>query len=194
MSAGRLPTIAAAPTGRTPSRWLGRCYGCHRERELQSRYEHAAKVLCDDCAARPARTPTATGNAQRGETAGSRRHDAAHVAVFDRPLDRLLLLLRELGADAYRCCPQPGQWQARCPLCGDRDAVDIFERGYGGPVTITARCACAPAAILDHVQNPKPPDDGWRHVDELLDLAGRQQQLIHRLVHTEDDTGLELAA
>jgi hypothetical protein len=32
-------------------RWTGVCYDCGRERELETRYDHAAKALCDECAA-----------------------------------------------------------------------------------------------------------------------------------------------
>ena len=39
--------------------WTGECYECHRERELETRLDHAAKALCDDCAAKPHHPPTA---------------------------------------------------------------------------------------------------------------------------------------
>lgn len=40
-------------------RFTGLCAGCHRERECETRYDHAAKFLCDDCAARPHKPPRA---------------------------------------------------------------------------------------------------------------------------------------
>lgn len=43
------------------TRWTAACYDCHRDREVESRPSHAMKVLCDDCAARPHRPPTASG-------------------------------------------------------------------------------------------------------------------------------------
>jgi hypothetical protein len=43
------------------TRWPGICHGCGREAELDTRYDHGAKALCDDCAEKPHATPTATG-------------------------------------------------------------------------------------------------------------------------------------
>jgi AAA domain-containing protein len=45
----------------TGPRWQGNCYGCKRESEVQSREHHAMQVLCDACASRPHRKPTAAG-------------------------------------------------------------------------------------------------------------------------------------
>jgi hypothetical protein len=43
-----------------PPRWIGHCHRCRREdREVQTRYEHGARTLCDDCHART--TPPVTG-------------------------------------------------------------------------------------------------------------------------------------
>jgi hypothetical protein len=43
--------------GRAPFRWTGYCHGCGRfDREVETRYEHAAKTLCDDCAGREIET------------------------------------------------------------------------------------------------------------------------------------------
>ena len=40
-------------------RWPGHCRGCGRERELESRPDHAELALCDDCnGRRPRRGPT----------------------------------------------------------------------------------------------------------------------------------------
>src|SRR4051812_33121542 len=43
------------------TRWTTMCHGCGREREVESRSSHAMKVLCDDCAARTHRPPSASG-------------------------------------------------------------------------------------------------------------------------------------
>jgi hypothetical protein len=42
-------------------RWTSTCTGCGRERELQTRLTHACRALCDGCAARPHRLPSAAG-------------------------------------------------------------------------------------------------------------------------------------
>jgi hypothetical protein len=33
-------------------RFHHRCYDCGHERTVQTRYQHAARLLCDDCSAR----------------------------------------------------------------------------------------------------------------------------------------------
>ena len=43
------------------ARWTGTCQGCGHEREIETRYDHAARVLCDECAGRPHRPPPANG-------------------------------------------------------------------------------------------------------------------------------------
>lgn len=42
-------------------RWVGQCYDCRRETEIETRYDHAAKALCDACAVKPHQLPSATG-------------------------------------------------------------------------------------------------------------------------------------
>lgn len=55
-------------------RWTGPCYRCHREREIESRPDHAMQALCDDCAAKPHTPPTATPElAPRQRKRASRR-------------------------------------------------------------------------------------------------------------------------
>lgn len=49
----------------TTTRWTGLCYGCKREREIESRDDHAMQALCDDCAARPHDPPTSTPWSER---------------------------------------------------------------------------------------------------------------------------------
>jgi hypothetical protein len=44
----------------TRKRWVGHCLGCNRDREVESRSTHAERVLCDECAAKPHRPPTAS--------------------------------------------------------------------------------------------------------------------------------------
>src|SRR4051812_29161838 len=47
----------------TATRWVGHCHGCRRyDREVEARNDtHAAKTLCDDCAAKPHRLPSGDG-------------------------------------------------------------------------------------------------------------------------------------
>ena len=54
--------MTAAPK---TSRWVGPCYRCKREREIESRYTHGAQTLCDECAAKPHKRPSATGLDER---------------------------------------------------------------------------------------------------------------------------------
>lgn len=52
---------ARAERALRPARWIGHCHRCRREdREVQTRCEHGARTLCDDCYAR---TPPPTANA-----------------------------------------------------------------------------------------------------------------------------------
>jgi Protein of unknown function (DUF3987) len=44
----------------TRKRWGGHCLGCNRDREVESRSTHAERVLCDECAAKPHKPPTAS--------------------------------------------------------------------------------------------------------------------------------------
>ena len=107
------------------------------------------------------------------------------MSVFDRPADRLLMLLRERGPDAYRACPDLGRWVARCPLCGEDAALQILEREPGADVTVFCGRGCNGADVLAVLTNPAPAADPWAFTDELLDLARRQQRLIQRLAPDE---------
>lgn len=40
-------------------RWAGTCRGCSREADLETRYTHGARALCDRCASRPPARPSA---------------------------------------------------------------------------------------------------------------------------------------
>ena len=40
-------------------RFTGNCTGCQRQREVESREDHAMKTLCDECAGKPHRRPSA---------------------------------------------------------------------------------------------------------------------------------------
>ena len=44
----------------TAKRWVGRCRGCNRDREVESRSTHHERVLCDECVKRPYRLPSAS--------------------------------------------------------------------------------------------------------------------------------------
>jgi hypothetical protein len=45
----------------TAKRWNGHCYECKRPREVENRSTHGEKALCDSCAERPHRPPSASG-------------------------------------------------------------------------------------------------------------------------------------
>ncbi len=124
-------------------RWTGPCQGCGSERELiGTRYSHVARALCEECASRPHKPPSA----------GDSEFDRCR-RPFDRPLDRLLLALRATRQDSYR--PDERRmdtWRAFCPACagtvaGDRRELTIVERRVGGPVTVGCRNRCATTAV-----------------------------------------------
>lgn len=118
-----------AAAGNAP-RWDSTCQGCGRAREVETRYDHAARVLCDDCAANVHRRPRA--------------------GAIGQPLsgaDDLLLHLRATGPGAYRCTQGLGRWWARCPVCGTTDALDVREAGRG--VRISCELGCERLGILN---------------------------------------------
>src|SRR5690349_1779597 len=70
-------------------RWVGYCHGCRRtDREVETRYEHAARTLCDACA-RPNRQqrrhPAPAPATPAKLTPGARR-------ALDRALDHAHLV------------------------------------------------------------------------------------------------------
>lgn len=118
---------------------------------------------------------------------------------FDRPADRLLLLLRATGPNAYRCCPQPGRWIARCPLCGEH-RLDVFEHGFGRRASLRCAYGCDADEILRRLKHPERCHTcGAVHgqaavlahcADELLDLAHEQQHLLRALAAGEPDIAI----
>lgn len=66
-------------------RWPGVCRDCGREREIETRIDHAAKTLCDECAAKPHRPPRATPDDFR--ESGSPPADAGSSSVVAALLD-----------------------------------------------------------------------------------------------------------
>jgi predicted ATP-dependent serine protease len=85
-----------------PFRWPGLCNGCRRERELESRPTHAMRALCDDCAAKPHRRPSAAP-AEFDALAGSDVTTSAPAA--SSPKLRVLDIDRMLSTD-----PPPVPW------------------------------------------------------------------------------------
>lgn len=97
-------------------RWIAPCHGCQREREIESRYTHGAKTLCDHCAALPHRLPSARGLEPRR---AKRLHKSPRVdwqEVFDR-MQELGLAPVRIGDYAVRCV---------CPSCGSPDPQYIW--------------------------------------------------------------------
>lgn len=90
---------------------------------------------------------------------------AERTPTFDRPLDRLLLLLREHGPDAYRAGPQPGTWVARCPCCGERKLL-IHESRPGGTATVSCSIGCPGEDVIAELTRPRV--DPWELVRELV--------------------------
>lgn len=111
------------------------------------------------------------------------------MSVFDRPLDRLLLLLRDQGIP-YRCRPQPNRWIARCPVCLEH-GLEIIEHGFGGRVSV--RCStCDAEEVLRRLKHPdrcSTCGTSYGQAAELerlavgaLVLAHDQQQLLRSLI------------
>jgi hypothetical protein len=79
-------------------RWVGYCLGCHRAGlELETRYEHSAKALCDDCAARQRPHPQIKRRPTRCDGCG---RWAVHGPDFDPSKAYDLALLCDRCSDA----------------------------------------------------------------------------------------------
>ena len=63
------------------ARWTGTCQGCEREREIETRYDHAAKTLCDECAGRPYRPPPANGLDEPSSNGAGPQQSGPNAAV-----------------------------------------------------------------------------------------------------------------
>ena len=109
---------------------------------------------------------------------------------FDRPLDHLLLLLRESGL-AYRCRPQVNRWTARCPLCLEH-RLDITEHSFGGGVSLRCSLGCDPDEIKHRLKHPTrcfgcggiygQAEQLNRLAADAVELAHEQQDLLRSLV------------
>jgi hypothetical protein len=79
-------------------RWTGLCLGCFRTAEVETRYEHAAKALCDSCAAKAPR-PRVSAKPARVACDRCRRVGGEHHAVPDaaKPYQLGLLCPRCFG-------------------------------------------------------------------------------------------------
>jgi predicted ATP-dependent serine protease len=87
------------------TRWRGHCLGCSHERELETRYDHSAKALCDDCAAKPHKPPSA----------GADDFEVAHVAQAQGvgPVGHPPATLRRVDvATMLTSDPEPVDWIA----------------------------------------------------------------------------------
>lgn len=86
----------------TPPRWSGECTGCHRPAELETRYEHGARALCDPCAAKPAATPPPPLREWAGGNgSSSNRTGPSAAALLDRPLPEVVDAIRAIGSNGH---------------------------------------------------------------------------------------------
>lgn len=109
-------------------RWRGYCYDCGRHSEIQTRYSHAAKVLCDDCASRPHRPPTAPDALD---------DLAAEIVASNKPRLKVLDVASMLSTE-----PPPVPWLAEPLLV--RSAVTMLSGREGlGKSLVGYRLACA---------------------------------------------------
>jgi len=99
----------------TSPRWVGPCYQCHREREIETRYDHAALTLCDERASQPPRKPSAvelnhpaqtTSNGRRATADGHRNRPAAGATGDTANAQRLV----DEHADQLRYVAQRRRW------------------------------------------------------------------------------------
>lgn len=117
---------------------------------------------------------------------------------FDRPLDRLLELLRENGL-AYRCRPALNMWTARCPMCGEH-RLDVTEHGFGGRVSVRCALGCDADEILNCLKHPErcfscgavhgQAAELSRCAGALLDLAHEQQTMLRSRLVRDDQTAI----
>lgn len=145
-------------------RWTGTCARCHEPRELQTRYQHAARALCDECAARPAKPRTAPPprDAVADDWSNWDRWEAEkratlkrekRVSPLDRPLDAMLRALQRWPGE-YRCSLDPSRWTAPCPIC--HDALTIRETYVGGPVDVRCATGCNERRIAQALADGPP--------------------------------------
>lgn len=80
----------ARPEVHDAMRWPGDCYGCGRERQLQTRIDHASQALCDECAAKPYARPSGAGLAIDLDAERAARREAGPFALLG--FDELLTL------------------------------------------------------------------------------------------------------
>ena len=141
----------------TAKRWPGHCYNCGREREIETRYSHGAKALCDDCAARPHRPPRAdVGPAAKDTLAGGSgagRYDGRVLdvqAMLAQPEEPIPWRCHGLAADGYLTVlagrgGEGKSWLALTLACG----VARGEDAAGIP------CVKGRALIFDAENGPK---------------------------------------
>jgi len=124
--------------------WTGNCTGCHRGGvEVGSRRTHGERVLCERCASRPYRMPTATAldrpRAINGSTGASNGNGNAPDRYHGRVLDVAALLAAP---------DEPIPW--RCEgLAADGFLTVVAGRGGEGKSWLTLALACGVARGQD---------------------------------------------
>lgn len=166
----------------TAPRWKGHCTGCNRDRLVESRSTHAMRVLCDDCARRPHRQPSASGldDAPRAAPAANGRVVELENAA-------------EIKSGRVRWA-----WEDRVPLRSL--TVVAGEPGLGKSTFTNAHLVAAlTRGELDGELRGEPRDvlilsaeDDWSTVVvPRLMAAGAVLELVHRVaVHEPDGEGL----
>jgi hypothetical protein len=108
---------------------------------------------------------------------------------WQRPLDRILLALREWCLDAYRAHPERlGLWSSFCPACHsfDRRTLAVREPHRGAAVSLWCRRGCSEGAILAALYpEPAPPPIAdplvvGQLAVEVLDLRQRAAERVGR--------------
>jgi len=171
------------------TRWRGTCAICHREKEIETRISHAAKALCDDCATKPHRQPSATGldpdrspSTHKNGTGSARSDSARRVELTPAS---------EIRSERIRWI-----WKDRMPR---RSLVVVCgEKGLGKSILTNAKLAAdLTRGVLDGELRGTPADvlvataeDDWRSVVKPRLMAhGADVDRVHRVrTRSEDDS------
>jgi len=166
------------------TRWAGTCQACGRERELETRYSHAAKTLCDECAAKPREPPRADGCIGADSTEQA-------FAPRDSALRRRVELTPASAIQSEQVC---WIWTGRMPR---RSLVVVCgEKGLGKSILTNAKLAAdLTRGGLDGELHGTPADvlvataeDDWRSVVKPRLMAhGADVDRVHRVVTRAED-------
>lgn len=204
--------MSAANGATKPFRWQSECQGCNRERELQTRYDHAAKALCDECATRPHLKPrppesggprTPSGRPRRSTralkltpAADVRARPVRFLVESRVPLGAVTLVAGEpgLGKSTWTCDLAAGVTTGR--IGGQPVRVLIANAEDGPDTVIKPRLAAAGAdlALVEFVEVTDDSGDRGFTLPDDLDLLQENLAASHARVLVLDPLNAFLSA